>query len=316
MKKIIVLFAGLAFLTFKNQAQTVTDYDGNVYNTVTIGTQTWMKENLKVTHYRNGIQIPTVAGFVDWTNLTTAAMCYYNNDSAANAPVYGALYNWYAANDANKICPIGWHIPSEVEWNTMEIYLDNTVDTTASGLTGTDIGGKLKETGTTHWVIPNTGATNTSGFNALPGGYRYIYAAYTDISKYGYWWTATENDTADAWDRLLSFDNSLIYRYHHTKKLSGFSIRCICDSTTQINDINQKEKIKMYPNPAYDKVYIDCEEMQDLKMQIYNIIGECVLQRELTTSTNEININLLSKGIYIIKLTRADRTVQRKLIKE
>jgi hypothetical protein len=198
----------------------------------------------------------------------------------------------------------------------LEKNIDPTVDTTATGLVGTDIGGKLKEMGLTHWTIPNTGATNSSGFSALPGGYRYIYASYTDIGNYGYWWSATSYDATKAWNRLLSFDNSQVYRYYHDKMLSGFSIRCICDSTTQINDINQKEKIKMYPNPANDNVYIDCAEMQDLKMQIYNIIGERILQRELTTSTNEININLLSKGIYIIKLTGADWTVQRKLIKE
>ncbi len=316
MKKVLLLFALLSFLILKNQAQTVIDIDGNVYNTITIGTQTWMKENLKVTHYRNGVQIPNIAIPGSWTSLTTGAMCYYNNDSAANAPVYGALYNWYAANDSNEICPEGWHIPSEREWNDLEKHLDNTVDTTALGLTGTDIGGKLKETGTTHWTIPNTGATNSSGFSAMPGGYRYIYASYTDIGNYGYWWSATGFDTANAWDRLLSFENSQVYRYYHDKKLSGFSIRCICKSETKINEIYNQERINIFPNPASDRITFNYAGTQNVKMEVFNMIGESILETVLIKETANVDISFLPKGIYIIKLTGNNWTGQKKLIKE
>lgn len=151
MKHAILLFAGLAFLTFKNQAQTVTDIDGNVYNTVTIGTQVWMKENLKVTHYLDGTTIPNITSNATWISLNTGGRCYYDNDSSTYAPIYGVLYNWYAATEAHNICPTGWHVPSDGEWNIMEKYLDNTIDTTIIGWVGTDIGNKLKEAGTTHW---------------------------------------------------------------------------------------------------------------------------------------------------------------------
>ena len=315
MRKTILLFLVLAFLSVIGQAQTVTDIDGNVYNTVTIGTQIWMKENLKVTHYRNGDSIPNVTNISQWGLLDTGAYCNYNNDSN-NVSIYGRLYNWKTVDDSRHSCPVGWHVPSNSEWNILEKYLDITVDTTIGGMIGTDIGGKLKETGTTHWLSPNTGATNSSGFSALPGGDRSANGFYNGIEYDGRWWSATTSVYIDnAWTRILYNNDSRMSR-NGNSKAEGYSIRCICDSTTQINEIKYYKSIKIYPIPAIDKVYIDCAERQDLKMQIYNVVGECVLQRELTTSTNEINVSLLSKGIYIIKLTSADWTVQRKLIKE
>lgn len=138
---------------------TVTDYDGNVYQTVLIGDQCWMMENLKVTHYRNGDPIPHVTDGVTWGNLTSGAYCNYNNDEG-NVATYGRLYNWYAVDDSRNIAPAGWHVPSDAEWQTLVDYLGG--DAVA--------GGKMKEAGTTHWASPNTGATNESGFTALPGG--------------------------------------------------------------------------------------------------------------------------------------------------
>jgi len=139
---------------------TMTDIDGNVYETVTIGTQVWMAENLKVTHYRNGNTILHIIDWFSWFTLT-GAYCEYDND-VNNVAVYGRLYNWYAVNDSRYIAPVGWHVPSDAEWLTLVDYLGG--DTVADG--------KMKEIGTTHWVSPNTGATNESGFSALPGGYR------------------------------------------------------------------------------------------------------------------------------------------------
>jgi uncharacterized protein (TIGR02145 family) len=313
MKKTILFFAGLAFLTFKNQAQTVTDYDGNVYNTVTIGTQVWLKENLKVTHYRNGDPIPNVTDNT-WGNLITGAYCNYNNDTN-NSTTYGRLYNWFAATDAHKICPTGWHVPSDGEWNILEKYLDNTVDTTTTGWVGTDIGGKLKETGTTHWNSPNTGATNSSGFTALPGGTRDNFSAFEYIRDYGFWWSSSEISAYSADNRSTIYSNSNVYMGNDDKS-SGFSVRCVRDNSNSIEDINYQEKLYIYPNPAIDRVYINCAEKQDFKMQVYSMIGECVLQRELSSGTNDIDISSLSKGIYIIKLTGTDWTLQRKLTKE
>ncbi len=316
MKKSILLFAGLSFLIFKSQAQTVIDIDGNIYNTVTIGAQTWMQENLKVIHYCDGAQIPNDTSATLWYGLSTGARCYYNNDSSANAPVYGALYNWYAIADSRKLCPIGWHVPSNGEWNILEKYLDNTVDTNVMGWVGTNIGGKLKET--THWTSPNTGATNSSGFTALPGGCRKNYGlgyAYYNAGDGGSWWSATEKYSTSAWSISLGYLDAGIFRSYNFKT-DGYSIRCLNGDGSSIEDINYQDKLEIYPNPAIDRIYIDYTEKQNVKIQIWDVVGECVLQSKLTNSTNEIDISSLSKGIYIIKLTGIDWIVQRKLTKE
>jgi uncharacterized protein (TIGR02145 family) len=140
---------------------TVTDFDGNIYHTVTIGTQVWLVENLMVTHYRNGDAIPNVTGNTQWEAATTGAYCNYDN-SAMNGTTYGRLYNWYAVNDSRKIAPAGWHIPSDAEYTVLSTFLGGVYVA----------GGKLKEKGTTHWKSPNTDATNVSGFTALPAGLR------------------------------------------------------------------------------------------------------------------------------------------------
>jgi uncharacterized protein (TIGR02145 family) len=197
---------------------TVSDYDGNVYNTVTIGTQVWMTENLKVTHYRNGDPIPNVNDNTAWSTLTTGAYCNYNNTSG-NGSTYGLLYNWYAVADSRNIAPAGWHVPTETEWLTLINYLGDSAIA----------GGKLKETGTTHWTSPNTGATNETGFTALPGGYRNGFSGtFTAIGVIAYLWTSTESSTVNAWFRYLDNGSGYISRSTY-KKSAGFSVRCIKD---------------------------------------------------------------------------------------
>jgi uncharacterized protein (TIGR02145 family) len=149
---------------------TVTDIDGNTYNTVQIGTQVWMSENLKTSRYRNGGSIPYVVGNTEWQALTTGAWSYYNHDEANNA-VYGKLYNWYTVK-GDTLCPSGWHVPTDAEWTTLTTFL------------GSDAGGKMKETGTTLWKSPNTGADNSSGFSARPGGYRYSDGSFYSSRNY------------------------------------------------------------------------------------------------------------------------------------
>ncbi|HNW89415.1 MAG TPA: FISUMP domain-containing protein [Bacteroidales bacterium] len=314
MRKIILLFAGLAFLTYRNQAQTVTDIDGNVYNTVTIGTQVWMRENLKVTHYRNGDSIPNVINNTSWTNSTTGAYCDISNDPS-NAVTYGRLYNWYAAVDARKICPAGWHVPSDAEWNKMVKYLDNTADTTITGEVGTDIAAKLKEAGTSHWLSPNTGATNSSGFTALPSGTRYFYGTFSNIGVYGVWWTSTTYSATSAWSTGVDNIHSYILR-SHVDKVLGYSVRCICDFQADIEDVNFNDKFQIYPNPATDRVYIDCAERTGIKkMKVFNVIGECILLNDLADGTNMIDISSLTSGVYLIQLIGVNGTLQQKLIK-
>ena len=197
--------------------ETITDIDGNVYKTVKIGTQVWMAENLKVTHYRNGDPILNITDNTQWDSLTTGAYCNYNNDPN-NAITYGRLYNWYAVTDSRNLAPIGWRVPTDAEWQTLINYLG-----------GDDVaGGKIKEAGTTHWSSPNTGATNESGFTALPGGYRYYYGYFLNLGDLANFWSSTESNSDDAWYRVLYFNNANVYRCNDSKR-SGLSVRLVRD---------------------------------------------------------------------------------------
>ena len=194
----------------------ITDIDGNTYKTVTIGTQTWMAENLKVTKYNDGIAIPNVTDNTAWGELTTGALCDYGN-IPSNSETYGKLYNWHAVN-TGKLCPTGWHVPSDAEWTELTDYLGGT----------SVVGGKLKETGTTHWASLNTGATNETGFTALPGGYRIFNGPFSYIGYFGYWWSATKLGANDAWYRRMFYNASSVDRDYYDKEL-GFSVRCLKD---------------------------------------------------------------------------------------
>ncbi len=178
----------------------VTDIDGNTYKTVQIGTQVWMSENLKTSRYRNGGSIPYVVGNTDWQALTTGAWSNYNHD-AANDTIYGKLYNW-GTTLGDTLCPAGWGVPTDAEWTTL-----------SSNLGGESVaGGKMKSIGTAYWFSPNTGATNESGFSALPGGYRHNYGSFYDISYDAFFWSATEYDYSIAWYRNLYYTNSSVGR--------------------------------------------------------------------------------------------------------
>jgi uncharacterized protein (TIGR02145 family) len=192
----------------------VSDIDGNVYKIVTIGSQTWMAENLKTTKLYDGMSIPnkTIVSF--WPNFTTFAYCWYDNDTIVNKNVYGALYNWYTVL-TGKLCPQGWHIPSEEEWTTLSTYL--------GGLNSA--GGKLKEIGTTHWNSPNSDATNETGFTALPGGLIYNGGSFTQIGYEAIWWSSTESVNSTAWYWQVNNDFNLQNGKYPEE--GGFSIRCI-----------------------------------------------------------------------------------------
>ena len=195
---------------------------------VIIGTQIWSKKNLDVTTYRNGDPIPQVTDNTIWANLTTGAWCWFNNDSSTYGPIYGRLYNWYAVSDSRGLAPVGWHVPTDSEWNKMTKYLDVSVDTTCNACySGTTVGGQLKST--MFWNIPNFGATNSSGFSGLPGGSRSNYpGTFSPLNYYGYWWSASAFDTASAWGRGLYYSNSNIYRYNYSEAC-GFSVRVVRD---------------------------------------------------------------------------------------
>jgi uncharacterized protein (TIGR02145 family) len=207
------------------QAQTIKDIDGNIYKTITIGKQVWMKENLKSTKYIDGRAIPLVTDDNAWEALTTPGYCWNNNDEKTNKNKYGALYNWYTVS-TNKLCPIGWHVPTDAEWTLLTTYLG-----------GENIaGGKLKETDTIHWESPNNGATNISGFTAFPSGSRnhagvfnYSGSNVMFFRSNGCWWSSTEQSVFAAYYRRLYNKLSEAYRSLSVKQ-SGYSVRCIKDN--------------------------------------------------------------------------------------
>jgi uncharacterized protein (TIGR02145 family) len=196
-------------------ALTVSDIDGNLYHTVTIGTQIWIVENLKTTRYNDSTPIPLVTDSAAWNSLTTPGYCWYNNDTA-NKNTYGAIYNWFTVN-TGKLAPTGWHVPSDDEWTTLTTYLG-----------GESIaGGKLKETGTTHWRTPNLGATNENGFTALPGGHRDVNGSFNVIGDDGFWWSVTEyGTTGKAWYRSMDYNYVGVLRVSNNKT-NGHSVRCV-----------------------------------------------------------------------------------------
>ena len=216
----------------EEEGTTFTDSrDGIVYETVTIGEQVWMAENLAY--------LPSVVGPA--TGSTTDPHYYvYGYDgtniaeakATTNYQTYGVLYNWHAALPA---CPSGWHLPSDAEWKQLEMYLGMTqVEADKRDLyRGTEEGGKLKEAGTSHWKSPNTGATNESGFTALPGGYRTNNGSFVNVGIRGLWWSSTQYSTNDAWYRYLSYLYSSVYRYA-TNNEYGFSVRCVKGNEEQI----------------------------------------------------------------------------------
>jgi uncharacterized protein (TIGR02145 family) len=197
---------------------TIKDYDGNIYKTVTIGSQTWMAENLRTTRFNDGGAIPNVTDNDDWMLLKTGAYCNYDNktDTVVIA-TYGRLYNGYAVN-TGKLAPAGWHVPTDAEWSTLITFLGG--DSLA--------GCELKESGTTHWNSPNTKATNETGFTFLPGGIRFLMGPFNSFGFYGSVWSATDFNASSLWVRSLYYTSTNVGRTNLDKAL-GCSVRCIKD---------------------------------------------------------------------------------------
>ena len=200
----------------------ISDLDGNVYKTVQIGTQVWMAENLKTTKYNNGTAIPNISDSIAWKNLTTGAYCWYNN-SVVNKSNYGSLYNYYAVNTGN-VCPSGWHVPSNEEWDILITFLGGQALA----------GGKMKEAGNIHWIAPNTGATNSSVFKALPSGSRrfepfYGYHAFNWLRSDGVWWSNSFELPSTANPNYTPPNSAYYLNYSSTSCFQGNSLK---------NDVN------------------------------------------------------------------------------
>ena len=213
---------------YGNQVQLLTmmsDAEGNIYKTVVIDNQIWMAENLKSTRFNNNTDIPNVTVAADWIALTTPGYSWYNNDEATNKPKYGALYNWFTVSTGN-LCPTGWHVPTDAEFKTLEIFLGMTqVQADGYSWRGTDQGVQLKNA--TGWTTGN--GTNTSGFSALPGGVRYYGdGSFFNEGTLSYWWSSVEASATTAFYRRLDAGNDGVFR-EGTSKVAGKYVRCLKD---------------------------------------------------------------------------------------
>jgi len=305
--KTIITFLFLCLTGFAQQ--TVTDFDGNIYETITIGDQVWLKENLKSLHYCDGTIIPGVVA--------------YNNDDSLGA-IYGLLYTWNAAMKGSTepgdqgVCPCDWHVPTDEEWTILENYLGGP----------TVAGGKMKETGTEHWLSPNTGATNSSGFTGLPAG---EFDAYFVPNKFwllntaAVFWTSSQTNQLQAIERYLSHDDVVCgnLAWH---KVMKYSIRCIKDSVTTVIKsepglINHFELFQNYPNPFNPTTAINflITKPGFVSLKVFDLLGN-----KITTLVNEkINAGKqsvefdatgLTSGIYYYQLISDEFIETKKMI--
>jgi uncharacterized protein (TIGR02145 family) len=232
---VVVVIAGGYFIFFdkggivkKNKTGTegsvVRDIDGNIYNTVAIGNQLWLNEDLKTTRLNDSTEIININDVKIWSERVGPAYCWYNNTSKSNSEAYGALYNWYAV-ETKKLCPTGWHVPDNNDWNILVRFLGGD----------SNAGQKLKEEGKTLWISGNK-ATNESGFGAVPSGYRFVDGVFYDKGLNETWWTSTETSGLSAMARLISYASNSVYQIPYYNKKHGFSIRCIKNTFTLLKD--------------------------------------------------------------------------------
>lgn len=212
---------------------TITDIDDNTYNTVLIGSQCWMAENLKTTTYQNEVPIPIVTNYYDWSNLTTGAYAWYDNNISWKDP-YGALYNWFTTIDTNGLCPTGWHVPTNDEWTVLTDFIGGTSNPFGDELkscrmVNSPLGGGCNTSQHPRWDEHNTYyGTDDYGFSGLPGGYRYFDGFFHNIGGDGLWWSSTASSSTNAWDRDLDYDTGFVGMGSYPKR-AGFSIRCVQD---------------------------------------------------------------------------------------
>ncbi len=281
-------------------AQTVTDIDGNVYNTVTINGQEWMAENLATSHYQDGTPINLVPDYSAWNNqINSGARCFFFNDPALLAPSYGTLYNWNVVNNPLNVCPEGWHVPSDTDRSNMTIFLDPTVSPNAGFNgpgTGTDISVQLKEAGVTHWHSSN--GTNSSGFSARGAGYREPDGSFESLKGFTYLWSSTIGQQSKAWIRSLGDNDPTLSRFI-LDRVYGASIRCMADMTTGLKEAPVDDQLQLFPNPASGTVLIAGLPEGLIDLVITDAAGKQVRRQQILGTTHRISVEDLAPGMYL-----------------
>lgn len=288
-------------------AQTVTDIDGNVYNTIVLGTQEWMTSNLKTLHFSNGDVIPHNLSQSAWSNLNQSSGAdYYNNDSLTGS-TYGVLYNWAAVSNINNVCPTGWHVPSNYEWTSLINFAGGSATA----------GGPLKERDTVHWNYPNFNATNFSGFTALPGGLRHNTGGYQYLNDFGYWWTSTQG-TANpgyAYNVKMSYADEVVLQYESNQR-GGFSVRCLKNANSGMIELKSDLGISLQPNPANNEVTLVSSnfELQGAVIRLYSLSGILVLNESMSGTTKTLDVSNLPGGSYVVKVEHQTQIQRIKLV--
>ncbi len=275
--------------------QPLVDIDGNIYQTIQIGGQTWMQENLKVLHYPDGSAINNVSAYEDSDSL---------------AAIYGMLYDWDAAMNytttekAQGVCPDGWHIPSDDEWTQLANFLGGSAVA----------GGKMKESGTTHWSSPNVAATNESGFTALPAG-EYDDTHYQLLSQYFVVWSSTQSNASFAKYRYLSYQDGELHPYNYYKSFR-YSVRCLKNEAVGMN-MHHTPGLKVYPNPVDYLIYFDQEAaiLQQKEVTVYNHMGKKMMDFKLRTNHHVEDMGTLAAGIYFLKIEAHGQVNYKKIMK-
>jgi uncharacterized protein (TIGR02145 family) len=283
------------------QAQTVTDIDGNVYNSVTISTQIWLKENLKTTRYSNGDLIgTTIPASLDITAETNPKYQWAYNGEENNVAIYGRLYSWDAVADSRNLCPDGWHAATDPEWTILTDFLG-----------GEDIAGsKLKEAGTVHWTTPNTDATNETGFTALPGGQRYSHGLFLDMGDIGHWWSASFYNSTNAWWRSMYSVNSFEIRSYFDDRGRGKSVRCMKDLATAVTNPSES-MIKIYPNPVSGILKIEYKDENFEIVIILNSQGGVLSKEKVVFPRQQIDFSRYTPGLYFLEFVKTSGEVKR-----
>lgn len=294
MMRYLYLLAGVTWLFGSNaQAQQISDYDGHLYNTVLIGNQQWMMENLRTTHFRDGRPIPKVTNDSLWARRSEAAMCWYNNDSAMHHYNLGVLYNGHVARDT-AICPPGWQVPMAEDWDSLIMFLGGSAVA----------GGEMKDAGTEFWEAPNTGATNNSGFSALPSGWRSQLNGNFEHKGFraGWFGLRRNNDLEFRWVSW-SIANAGI---GPIQPAAGMSIRCFRPAPSSSSSIDEAVplQLKLYPNPSNGWVQVkwDAEMPLPLEIRIQELSGKLLHSLALKSQEQLLDLQELPDGVYLISL--------------
>jgi uncharacterized protein (TIGR02145 family) len=312
MKHLRILFSLAIFLTgltVETAAQTdsITDIDGNVYQTIAIGTQWWMTENLKVSRYANGDTIPYLKQDEDWAASEEGAYCYYANRTNF-IDQFGLLYNWYVAADEREVCPSGWHISTDEDWIILEKYLGMSAAETErmTAWRGSNEGDKLKD--------HSFGGNNSSGFTAFGTGYRDPEGTFKAMGTDNDYWTSTpydnEGNTEGILHGLLNSKSSVVRNFHVPGY--GFCIRCVRDEVVSAKEHKSRAGSLVYPNPAGDQLFI--KNADGNLLTIRNLAGQVVWTEEVSSQEHLVDMSCLHSGTYLVSLKHLEETCTSRVI--